>query len=91
MKSILEELWFGNVCPDVMMGKMSEEEKELVKYITAHHEKLNSILSDEEKKVFEKYVDCQEEYSFYSDKEIFIYGFCLGARIMLEVMRETDE
>ena len=91
MKSILEELWFGNVCPDVMMGKMSEEEKELVKYITAHHEKLNSILNDEQKKVFEKYVDCQEKYSFHSDKEIFIYGFCLGARIMLEVMRETDE
>ena len=91
MKSILEELWFGNVCPDVMMGKMSEEEKELAEYITAHHKKLNSILSDEQKKVFEKYVDCQEEYSFHNDKEIFIYGFCLGARIMLEVMRETDE
>ena len=91
MKSILEELWFGNVCPDVMMGKMSEEEKELAEYITAHHEKLNSILNDEQKKAFEKYVDCQEEYSFHSDKEIFIYGFCLGARIMLEVMRETDE
>ena len=91
MKSILEELWFGNICPDVMMGKMSEEEKELVKYITAHHEKLNSILSDEQKNVFEKFVDCQEEYSFYSDKQIFTYGFCLGARIVFEVMSKSFE
>ena len=91
MKSILEELWFGNVCPDVMMGKMSAEEKELAEYITAHHEKLNSILNDEQKKVFEKYVDCQEEYSFHSDKEIFVYAFRLGARIMLEVLEEKNE
>ena len=91
MKSILEELWFGNVCPDVMMGKMSAEEKELAEYIAAHHEKLNSILSDEQKNVFEKFVDCQEEYSFHSDKEIFIYAFRLGARIMLEVLEEKNE
>lgn len=91
MKSILEELWFGNVCPDVMMGKMNEEEKELAEYITVHHEKLNSILNDEQKEVFNKYVDCQEEYSFHSDKEIFIYGFCLGARIVFEIMSKDFE
>ena len=91
MKSILEELWFGNICPDVMMGKMSAEAKELAEYIAVHHEKLNSILSDEQKNVFEKFVDCQEEYSFYSDKQIFTYGFCLGARIVFEVMSKSFE
>ena len=91
MKSILEELWFGNIWPDVMMGKMSAEAKELAEYIAVHHEKLNSILSDEQKNVFEKFVDCQEEYSFYSDKQIFTYGFCLGARIVFEVMSKSFE
>ncbi len=42
-------------------------------------------------KVFEKYVDCQEEYSFHSDKQIFTYAFCLGARIVFEVMSKDFE
>lgn len=86
MKSILEELWYGNICPDVMMGKMSGEEKKLAEYIERHHDKLNLSLNDKQREVFDKYKDCQEEYSSYSDKQIFKYGFVLGARMMLEVM-----
>ena len=86
MKSILEELWYGNICPDVMMEKMSGEEKKLAEYIERHHDKLNLSLNDKQREVFDKYKDCQEEYSSYSDKQIFKYGFVLGARMMLEVM-----
>ena len=87
MKSILEELWYGNISPDIMLGKMSDEERELIEYIGSHHDKLNSSLTDKQREVFEKYKDCQEEYSSYSDKQIFKYGFVLGVRIMLEVMQ----
>ena len=87
MKSILEELWYGNVCPDIMLGKMSAEEKELAQYLEKHHERLNALMNNEQKEVFEKYDDCQNELSTINERAIFIYGFRLGARIMLEVMQ----
>ncbi len=91
MKSILEELWWGNLCPDTILGRMSTEEKELAEHIMTHHEKLESLLDDKQKKIFEKYNDCREEYSTFSDKQIFTYGFCLGARIAFEVMSKDFE
>ena len=32
MKSILEELWYGNLCPEIVMGKMSGEEKNAISH-----------------------------------------------------------
>ena len=91
MKSILEELRLGNLSQETMMGTMSAEEKELTGYIARHYEKLTETLNHEQKEIFEKLNDCQSEFSYLEDKELFAYAFRLGARIMFEVMRETDE
>ena len=91
MKSILEELWYGNVCPDVMMGKMSAEKKELAQHIVTHYEKLNSLMNDEQREVLEKYDACQNELIMISEKTIFTYAFRLGARLMLEVISNDLE
>ena len=86
MKSILEELWRGNIHPYERVGGLSEEEKELTGYISRHYEELESVLNEKQKSVLEKYSDCLTELSFINEKEIFVEGFCLGAKIMLEVM-----
>ncbi len=91
MKSILEELRLGNLCQETMRGSMSAEEKELAGYISKHYEKLIATLNNEQKEIFEKFNDCQTEISYLEDKELFAYAFCLGARIMLEVMQQNDE
>ena len=44
------------------------------------------MLNEKQKSVLEKYSDCLTELSFINEKEIFVEGFCLGAKIMLEVM-----
>lgn len=52
-----------------------------------------SRLNDEEKEIFEKYADCTTEMHDLTEREAFIKGFSLGARIIIEVMttKEVDE
>ena len=44
-------------------------------------------MTDEQKEIFEKLDDCSDELDNMSQREIFSYGFRLGARIAIEVMR----
>ncbi len=53
-------------------------------------EKLTGILNDEQRKLFEEYVDDQREVSVIVDCESFINGFKLGAKIMLDVLTEEE-
>jgi len=45
-------------------------------------------MTDEQKELFEKYVDCVREYQTITDSLIFQNSFKLGAKMMLEVMDE---
>ena len=49
------------------------------------HEKC-ATFSDEQKETFEKYKDCNREISEISEREIFLNGFRLGARIIIDVV-----
>ena len=86
MKSILEELWYGNVCPDTQCHQSSREKEKLKKHIAEHHDKLYATLSDEQKAIWTKFDDCHTELSDINEREIFVYAFQLGARIAAEVM-----
>lgn len=86
MKSIIEELYYGNICPDVAYGKRSDEAKELTNYILAHYENLSSTLTDKQKEIFEKFNDCTAELTCMNERDIFTYAFRLGARIAIEML-----
>jgi hypothetical protein len=51
MKSILEELFYGNVCPNTDCRNNEKETKELMGYIADHHETLLRELDDKQKEV----------------------------------------
>ena len=61
MKSILEELWYGNIGPNTGCRDASAEEKQLMGYISKHHEDLESTLTDKQKETLEKFDDCYAE------------------------------
>ena len=86
MRSILEELFYGNVCPNTDCRSQSKETKELMGYIADHHDKLLKELTDEQKEIFEKFNDCYDELTDINEREIFSYGFRLGMRIAIEVL-----
>ena len=86
MRSVLEELWYGNIYPNNESKETTKAVKELVGYIAEHHENLQATLTDKQKEIFEKFDDCYSELTEINEREIFVYAFRLGARIAIEVM-----
>ena len=86
MKSILEELFYGNICPNTDCRSKDKETKELMGYVADHHASLLSTLTDKQKEILEKFNDCYDELTDINEREIFVYAFRLGARIAIEVL-----
>ena len=91
MKSMIKELWHGNINPQEDSRNNSPEMKELMEYMARHHEALLKTMTDEQKEIFEKFEDCWGEYATYAEKAIFEYAFKLGARLAIEVQSDTEE
>ncbi|MCI7212382.1 MAG: hypothetical protein MR981_09320 [Ruminococcus bromii] len=83
---ILEDLYYGNLFPREKLSKLDDETKELLGLFNRNEEKLTATLSDEQKETFEKYKDCNREISEISERQAFITGFKLGAKIVIESM-----
>ena len=91
MRSILEELFYGNVCPNTNCRSKGREVKELMGYIADHHDALNSTLTEQQKEIFEKFNDCYDELTDINEREIFVYAFRLGMRIAIESLLPTTD
>ena len=88
MRSILEELFYGNICPNTDCRIHDKETKQLMGYIADHHDNLRSTLNEQQKEILEKFDICYNELIDINEREIFTYAFKLGARIMLAVVSE---
>ena len=55
MKSMIKELWHGNIIPQEDSRNNSKEMKELLGYMARHHEDLEKTFTDEQKEIFEKF------------------------------------
>ena len=86
MRSILQELWDGNICPQIDSRNNSPEMKELMEYMARHHDDLLKTMTDEQKKIFEKFDDCWSEYMSLAEAAIFEYAFKLGMQIAIETL-----
>ena len=86
MRSIINELWHGNIVPQEDSRNNTKEMKELLSYMSRHHEDLEKTLSDEQKEIFEKFHDCWSEYMSLGEAAIFEYAFKLGMKIAMNDM-----
>ena len=86
MRSILEELFYGNICPNTDCRGHDKETKQLMGYIADHHDNLLSTLNEQQKELLEKFDDCYNELTDINEREIFSYAFKLGMRIAIEVL-----
>ena len=91
MRSIINELWHGNICPQTDSRNNSPEMKQLMEYMARHHDNLLSTLNDQQKEILEKFDDCYNELTDINERELFAYAFKLGARIALAVVSEREE
>ena len=88
MKSMITELWHGNINPQTDSRNNSPEMKELMEYMARHHDDLLKTLTDEQKEIFEKFHDCRDEYVSLAEAAIFEYAFKLGMQIAIETLTE---
>ena len=86
MRSVLEELFYGNICPNTDCRSHDKETKQLMGYIADHHDNLLSTLNEQQKEILEKFDDCYNELTDINEREIFIYAFKLGMRIAIEAL-----
>ncbi|MBO5702612.1 MAG: hypothetical protein J6S71_09245 [Clostridia bacterium] len=91
MKSILEELFYGNVCPHIDCRSTDKETVELMGYVADHHDALLDGLSDKQRETLEKFDDCYSELTGINERDIFIYAFKLGMRIAIEVLSPNKD
>ncbi|MGN0449511.1 MAG: DUF6809 family protein [Ruminococcus sp.] len=82
----LEDLYYGNLFSHEKSAKLDDEVKEILKLLNRNEEKLTATLTEAQKETFEKYNDCNSEISEISERESFIKGFQLGARLIIEVI-----
>ena len=88
MKSMITELWHGNINPQEDSRNNSPKMKELMECMARHHDDLLKTLTDEQKEIFEKFHDCWDEYVSLAEAAIFEYAFKLGMRIAIETLTE---
>ena len=83
---ILEELWYGNVAPGERSVDKGDRLWNLGRLILQNEEELAALLSEKAKEVLEKLRDNQSELNDLNECEVFVCGFRLVARIMLELL-----
>ena len=88
MKSMIKELWHGNITPQEDSRNNSPEMKQLMEYIARHHDNLLKTMTDEQKEILEKFDDCWSEYTSLDEEAIFEYAFKLGMLIAIETLTQ---
>ena len=91
MRSILVEMFYGNICPNTDCRSHSKETKQLMAYIAEHHDSLLSTLTDNQKELLEKFDDCYAELTDINERELFVYAFRLGAKITIDILFPNAE
>ena len=86
MKSIINELWHGNIIPRDDSRTNPKKMKELLGYMSRHHEDLERSFTEEQKETFEKFHDCWSEYMSLAEAVIFEYAFKIGIQIAIETL-----
>lgn len=85
---ILEDLYVGDVRPNERFFKRNSQYAKALDEVVKIGDALTASLNEEEKKLFEDYMDAQREINVLTDCETFCYAFKLGAKIILDVLTE---
>ena len=86
MENLINDLYYGNICPVEQMGGATSEEKEILKRIHANEEKLRTILDEQEKAILDTIKDDCLTVSASMGERRFREALSLGARLMVEIL-----
>ena len=92
MKSIIEELWNGEINPQDTLVDNNPHYKELQHLQSRNKTELLESLSEEQKEKLEKYCDTTLEMNSASEREAFASGFRIALRLACAALADkTNE
>ena len=81
----LKDFWCG-ISPGEGRYHTKEEYQKAYRLMESVEDQLKERLSPEEWALFTQYQDAEGKAGDIEDTDIFIEGFCMGARMMLDVL-----
>lgn len=84
MKETIIDLFHGSIAPYERLGVGNREIAHLGELIERNHQNLLCGLTDEQKGIFEKYVDCVSEMNVLLYEDSFAEGYRLDVRMTVE-------
>lgn len=91
MSNTIEKLYEGKLEPLRSIGKSNGEMRRMENLIERNKNKIEETLDGDTKAIFEKYVECINEYLLLVSEQAFCDGFCLGARILSESISGAEQ
>jgi len=91
MRSILEELYFGNFHMNSGFNAKDPTYVEAVQLKDINYEKLMATLNGSEKEWFEKFLEADEDLKGIENYYTFTRAFKLGVLLMTEVFTNTGQ
>ena len=71
-----------------MSISVTPEYQKLKAVATQNEDLLKEALSDEQKELLDKLTECITDISSISERDMFITGFQLGVKLMIDVMKD---
>ena len=84
----IQDLYYGRISPYEMSISTAPEYLKLKTLADQHEDLLRETLSDEQKKLLDKLIECITDISSISERDMFINGFRLGMKLMIDVMKD---
>ena len=86
MTKTISRLWSGNLDPVMRLGMNNAEIDKMGKLMSDYYSKIKANITDEQKEILEKYLDCVNDYVLLISEQSFCDGFCLGTKILAEAL-----
>ena len=86
--STIQNLYYGRISPYEMSISTSPECQKLKTLADKNEDLLRTALSDEQKELLEKLTECITDISSISERDMFINGFRLGMKLMIDIMKD---
>ena len=86
MSTSISDLWNGNIAPCEHCGAHDSEANHLLGLMERNLETLREGLTAAQSEIFQKYLDCSEEYLLRMLELAFCDGFCAGGKLVMEIV-----
>lgn len=83
MNDFISKIWNGQISPVEDWMKPTEEIKNIERLRATHIEHLTKFLSENEKEILEKLIDCDNEIEWIHNEQAFFCGIRFALNFML--------